>query len=119
MLDIYKIIYILFFHFFADFVFQTDYWARTKNKNLGSLIAHVGTYSIIVSASMSLIGLDLTLVLLFCAITFIAHSITDFFSSKLTNVAFSNKNYHWGFVVVGADQFLHYVQLLFTFYYLA
>ena len=59
--------------------------------------------------------------LLFSGITFIAHTVTDYFTSKIVSKRFENK--HFGskipnlgaFTVIGFDQILHYVQLILTY----
>jgi hypothetical protein len=53
--------------------------------------------------------------LLFGAITFVAHFITDYATSRIGKPFWEKKDYHTGFVVVGADQVLHYLQLIYTY----
>jgi hypothetical protein len=57
--------------------------------------------------------------LCFAGITFFAHFATDYVTSRISKKFFDAKDYHNGFVVVGFDQVLHYVQLLATFIWLA
>jgi hypothetical protein len=57
--------------------------------------------------------------LLFIPITFICHTATDYYTSRANMILWEKKNVHGFFVSVGFDQFLHYVQLLLTFYLLS
>lgn len=54
----------------------------------------------------------------FWLITFIAHTITDYFTSRLNSKLWSEGKVHNFFVSVGFDQVLHYVQLFTTYYLL-
>lgn len=118
MINLAAVIYILFIHFVADFLCQTDYWARNKSKSNSILATHVGIYSMLMTGGVWVIGIGLWPGFVFFAVTFICHFITDYFSSRKTSKLFAAENYHWGFVVVGADQFAHYVQLLITYWLL-
>jgi len=55
---------------------------------------------------------------LFFLITFAAHTITDWFTSRWCKYYFSRGNNHNGFVVVGLDQMLHYAQLILCYIWL-
>ena len=127
MIDI-LIICGLLVHFFADFVFQRDIDAKLKSSKVSNLINHTATYSLIWVFFM-IIGLNtflqnngiynplgiVVVSILFGIITFIAHTITDFFTSRLVKRFFDKQDYHSGFVVIGFDQILHYLQLYYTF----
>lgn len=118
----------LLMHWFADFVMQTHEQAMNKSTSMRALISHTGCYSIlwlefwIVYASIigpfEEIWMTLLKGLAFSIITFIAHTTTDYFTSRWSKKFFSVQDYHNGFVVVGLDQILHYLQLYFTFYFL-
>lgn len=115
---------ILFTHFVADFVLQTDKQARGKGDGMGfynkHLFNHVGVYSLTWCIVLLLFfGFNSTLdPLLFVLITFVCHYITDWCTSRLSKPLFKKGDYHNGFVVVGFDQVLHYLQLYFTFQFL-
>jgi len=55
---------------------------------------------------------------LFLPITFVAHTITDYFTSRLNSKLWVEGKVHYFFVAVGGDQILHYVQLFTTYYLL-
>ena len=108
---------IIIIHFLADFALQTNHQAQNKSAGWDwfniALLRHVTSYSlvwavVILAMSTPLVALGFTLV------TFICHYITDWFTSRISKPLFDDKNYHDGFVVVGADQVAHYVQLYYT-----
>jgi len=51
----------------------------------------------------------------FVLITFVAHTITDYFTSRLNAKLWAKGDVHNFFVSVGFDQVLHYVQLFVTY----
>jgi len=127
MINIYIVLSILFVHWFADFVTQTDKQATNKSKSMKYLLEHTFTYSIvwfilgiITSSKYFLFSTNLSFSQLICftSITFIAHTVTDFFTSRLNSKLWEDKKIHNFFVSIGFDQFLHYLQLLLTYYFL-
>jgi hypothetical protein len=55
---------------------------------------------------------------LFVWITFLSHTIQDYFTSRLNSRLWAKGDTHNFFVSIGWDQVLHYTQLLLTYYYL-
>lgn len=58
--------------------------------------------------------------LVFALITFVLHTVTDYFTSRITSKFFNpvdgeDPDFHNGFVVIGFDQVLHHLQLWFTY----
>lgn len=139
MINIWIVLIIIFIHWIADFLIQTDWQAKNKSSNNSALLLHTGIYSLVwLPFSIILFG---NLGYLFILITFICHTITDYFTSRLNtklvpkrelvgnsrntngiecNIFAISKNESWHnfFVSVGFDQVLHYTQLLLTYYYL-
>jgi len=119
---------IIFIHWFADFVLQTHQQASNKSKALKPLLAHTFTYSVVwLLASCLLFGYVnkgqttewyMLTSILFFLITFITHTITDYFTSRLNSKLWAKGDVHNFFVSIGFDQVLHYAQLFLTFYYL-
>lgn len=109
------IIFILLIHFLADFGLQTHEQATKKSYSFKFLCYHTGVYSIIWFLASFVIFNNWTFALLFAIITFICHTITDMWSSRISSKFFKANDFHNGFVVVGFDQILHYIQLLITF----
>ena len=107
---------ILFFHWVFDFVCQTHWQATNKSTNNYALLQHTLVYSLSwVPFSIIVLGGSGGL---FVLITFIAHTITDYFTSRLNSYLWKKGDVHNFFVSVGFDQFLHYLQLFLTFYLL-
>lgn len=127
LIEIFSIIII---HFIADFIMQDEKWALSKSKNWKDLLYHTYTYSFI----WMLIGSILKItdivnwapgtLTLFVIITFIAHTITDYFTSRIVSKKFAEGKYgsaipNFGaFTLIGLDQCFHMIQLFTTYYYL-
>lgn len=95
-------------HWFADFVMQTDWMAKGKSRFNGILALHVGVYSLcFVWCGPA-----------FVVTTWLAHFCTDYVSSRISSRLFKAGKIHWFFVVVGFDQALHLTQLLLTYRWL-
>lgn len=120
-MNLIEIFSIILIHWFADFVMQTDAQAKGKSKEMYWLISHTVIYSMI-WAPFILMGayyLKYSLnVVWFIPITFIAHTITDYFTSRLNTKLWNKGDIHNFFVSIGFDQVLHYIQLFTTYYLL-
>lgn len=135
-INIYVVLAILFFHWVFDFVLQTDKQARGKSKNWNDLLSHTITYSSCWAIPVIFMfgnGHDTTWYVLhslaFVGITFVAHTITDYYTSRLNSGLLPKRvphdtqpeffkevggNVHYFFVSIGFDQYLHFVQLILT-----
>ena len=138
MIDLKVVLAIILIHWIADFVFQTDKMAKGKSKNWNDLLSHTGTYSFVWLFIGGCIYLQqfrpynpehnkimniywsylIPRGILFVLITFIAYTITDYFTSRLNSKLWAKGDVHNFFVSVGGDQLLHYTQLLLTYYIL-
>jgi hypothetical protein len=133
-LSLIEIFSIIFIHWVADFVLQTDKQAKGKSKNWSDLLGHTITYTLSWFAGFIIVLIALFIyeynckILLnlpfdyhiywFLPITFICHTITDYFTSRLNSKLWAKGDTHNFFVSVGFDQVLHYVQLFLTYYLL-
>jgi len=121
-----EIFAILIIHWFADFVLQTDKQAKGKSKNWDDLLGHTFTYTYIFAIvgalyswySMFSVHGIIENISLFLLITFVAHTITDYYTSRLNSKLWASGNSHNFFISVGFDQVLHYVQLFTTYWIL-
>lgn len=116
---------IVVIHFLADFVFQDEKWAVGKSKSIKMLLYHTITYSYIwlcaciVLVSTSTIPIKFYL---FVPITFVFHTLTDYFTSKITSSLYAKGKFgseipNLGFfTMIGFDQVLHYAQLFLTYH---
>lgn len=109
------LIYILLIHFLADFGLQTHEQAINKSTDNKYLFYHVSVYSLI--WFIAVLPMDFVFALQFTTVTFIFHYLTDFITSRIGKKFWDKKDMHNGFVVVGFDQLLHYIQLWLTFKY--
>lgn len=112
-------------HWIADFVFQAEKWSLGKSKSWAPLLKHTATYSSLWLIPVWLMTEDLIVSLAFVAITFVAHTATDYFTSRIVSNKFESGHYgspipNFGaFSIIGFDQVLHYVQLMLTWYFLS
>jgi hypothetical protein len=129
---------IIFIHWVADFIFQAEEWANNKSKGITPLLKHTITYSLVWYFVMFVFAIcgnhfggysakDLGWsgwMFLFPVITFVFHTITDYFTSKIVSKRFADQHYgspipNFGaFTIIGFDQVLHYTQLFLTYYLL-
>lgn len=116
---------ILIIHWIADFVLQSDADAKGKSIYMKNLLSHTFGYSIFWFTPCLvypvIIGKPADLQILhnafdFCVFTFLFHTITDYFTSRLNSKLWTAGKTHNFFVSVGFDQVLHYIQLFITFY---
>ena len=137
MISIYAVLVIVVVHWFADFVMQDGEWAVNKSKDFKALLKHTSTYSAIWYFVLVIVSVwgnhfggptakDLgwsPWMLLFPVVTFITHTITDYFTSKHTSKQYAKGNFGTSiprgmdfFVTIGFDQTLHFAQLFLTYY---
>jgi hypothetical protein len=113
---------VLFFHWIADFLLQSDWMALNKSKHWDALLSHTAVYSCFWIFPLfwysQVYPYAPAKLMLFVPITFVAHTITDYFTSRINSKLWNQKKTHWFFVSIGFDQILHYAQLLLTYYYL-
>ena len=116
------IISLLFFHWIADFIVQTRYQAENKNESEEALFIHCVTYSLVLTMGLfiSVIiikGIILTAIQLslFYMSIYILHFITDFITSRVTTYYYKTGKMKKFWVVIGFDQWLHVVQILFIY----
>lgn len=114
MLSLIEIFAILIIHWVADFVLQTHKQAVGKSKNWSDLLGHTFTYSITWLIPIILFFPNnwttsqyVLTSLLFGGITFVFHTITDYFTSRLNSYLWAKGNIHNFFVSIGFDQILH------------
>lgn len=116
---------VFIFHWVFDYCLQPRKIADTKWSNVGSLFIHIAIYAtgLFLYLLVCLIPLgpwkpeipstNLAIAVFFFG-NLIAHFITDFFTSKITHRLYSELRIHAFFVVLGLDQLLHTLVLLYT-----
>ena len=105
-------ILIIWAHFIADFVSQSDEVAINKSKDINCLVWHCSIYGIV----MLIFGAK------FALINAVLHFFVDYVTSRITSYLWMKEQRHWFFVTVGFDQAIHltclflsmkYIQLIF------
>lgn len=116
-------------HWFADFICQTDKMAVNKSHSVKHLLAHCVTYTIM----LYLIGwfilflgaifpiltpFVVSLSWKFCLINGTTHFIVDYFTSKWTAYLWARERRGVFFKVIGLDQAIHMTTLFLTYLYI-
>ena len=122
MISISAVIGIIMIHLLGDFVFQTNEMALNKSKSNYWLTLHVLVYTLVTFLGWNFCLLQPSILYsigdLFKVIilVFTTHWITDYITSRISSKYFEKKDNHNGFLVIGIDQVLHYIQLLWIYY---
>lgn len=107
-MSIITILILIWIHFVADFILQSDAMAKNKSKSNKWLLLHVAVYSIPF----------LWFGWLFTLVNGVAHFVTDFITSRITSKLHAKGEIHWFFVVIGFDQAIHITTLILTYKHL-
>ncbi len=125
LLTIYILLIVIFIHWIADFILQSDWQAKNKSTNNMALTSHVLNYTLVWVFALILYiiyyGFEIQFsywLLLFPVITFVCHWIQDYITSRINTRLYKANKIHEFFVCIGFDQFLHYIQLFLTLYFL-
>jgi membrane-bound metal-dependent hydrolase YbcI (DUF457 family) len=102
---VYYVFALIWMHFVADFVFQSDKMALNKSKSNKWLFLHAWVYSI----PFAFFGIRFALVTLFF------HFVTDYITSRGTSYLWKKEQRHWFFTLIGFDQAVHLTTLLLTY----
>lgn len=108
MIDIGVLLALVWFHFVADFIFQSDWVAKGKSSSNQILFYHVSLYSL----PFYLFGWQ------FALANAGLHFITDWCTSRATSYLWQKGERHWFFVVIGLDQAIHFTCLFLTYLWL-
>ena len=118
MIPVVIILLYLFFHWYADFVCQTDKQKKGKSSNNWQLLAHTSMYGLIITIFTYVIFLAGRFgaqywytPLIFGGIQFVTHTIVDYITSRINKILWINEQVHEFLVMIGFDQFIHYVIL--------
>jgi len=132
MNDLVIVMYIMFWHFIADFIMQSRKMAVNKSSSIKWLTKHVlmygnsmlfGGFSYVVFTMLfatNMIHL-IPAILGYVFVNTVLHWITDYFTSKQTTrlylkeVEKETPNYHNFFVMIGFDQLIHILCLISTY----
>jgi hypothetical protein len=120
---IWMILYILFWHWVADFVAQTHEMAINKSTSNKWLLKHIIAYgnnllygSLPLLIYAAIIGQNWSVIIVsYVLINMVLHFITDYFTSRWTSKLWVKKDVHNFFVVIGLDQLIHTFCLILTY----
>ena len=118
MISLKIVLILIILHFIADFILQTDWQAKNKSTNNIALLKHTRNYSCVFLFLYFITPLSFNNTLSFIGVTFVLHTLTDYITSRISSYFFKKGDNHNFFVVIGADQVLHYFQLILTYYIL-
>jgi len=99
---------LIWMHFFADFILQSNEMSMKKSKSVKWLLLHSGVYGLLFVVYGSP----------FALFTMCAHFLVDLISSKIASKLWDMKEVHWFFCVIGLDQAIHLTVLVLTMKYL-
>lgn len=102
------ILVLIWIHFVADFILQTDKIAINKSSSNTTLLKHVVLYSLPF----------LPFGFVFAITNGILHFLTDWVTSRWTKKLWAQEKRHDFFVVIGLDQAIHMSCLVLTYYWL-
>lgn len=114
--DISIVLWLMSFHYVADFILQTDWQARNKWTDNVALTRHVFFYSIAMAWSAAFLNFTFEHWLAWVLLTGLLHWWTDWATSRVSHHFFARNDFHTGFVVVGLDQLIHLTCLLIVSY---
>jgi len=120
---IWVVLYILFWHWVADFVAQTHEMATNKSTSNKWLTKHIiayGQHLMYGSIPFLIFGFIndesyAFVISLYVMANMVLHWVTDYFTSRWTSKLWAKKDIHNFFVVIGLDQLIHMFCLLLTY----
>ena len=106
-------VYIMFLHWLADFVFQSNDMAQNKSTSRKWLLYHVLTYGLIFFIGLYFF-VSFKFLIYYVPINILLHYLIDSETSKITKRLWAEGKVHAFFVMIGFDQFLHFLCLYLT-----
>lgn len=110
---------LVWLHFFADFVMQSDKVSKSKSGSNAVLLYHVALYSLPFCPFAAWYFKSWLLGMAFVWGNAAAHFVTDYITSRMTSRLWKAGEVHWFFVVIGADQAIHMTTLFGSFVWLS
>jgi hypothetical protein len=121
MLSFYTIATVLIFHWVCDFFLQTDEQAKGKSTSNIWLSKHVATYSLgllCITLLNSNLFTNPYVASIFFFVNVVAHFFTDYLTSRASSLLWKEGMIHDFFVMIGADQLIHYMTIFGTLIWL-
>jgi hypothetical protein len=114
----YLIIGLLFVHFVADFMAQTNWMATNKSKNGLALFSHVLVYGLFTLAALGFMKWSAEMIVFYVAVNTMSHFGIDMITSQFTSYFWKKNDLHNFFCIVGFDQFCHGAIIVLTYKWL-
>lgn len=112
MITLNDILLILGMHAIFDWWLQTRWQAENKSKDIEALLSHVGVYTLGLFCVGCFLFTSYDLLMCWAIVNSALHFGTDFITSRLNAKFYPNKSF-WN--CIGADQFIHYATLFYTY----
>ena len=90
--------------------------ASNKSKSFSALWAHCSVYCLVFLLVLALV--DPEKAAFFAAINFLLHLATDYVTSRINAKLWASGDVHYFFVGIGADQLIHQITLIGTFFWI-
>jgi len=103
---------IIFSHWIADFIAQSDWMAKNKSKSWKALSFHILAYTGSLATLLSLVHPETAWK--YALINGAAHFVVDAITSRITAKLYAKGDVHNFFVVIGLDQAIHMSTLVAT-----
>lgn len=103
---------IIFSHWFADFIAQSDWMAKNKSKSWVALSLHILMYTTSLTIFLSLVHPETAWK--YALVNGVAHFVVDAITSRITAKLYAKGDVHNFFVVIGLDQAIHMSTLVAT-----
>jgi hypothetical protein len=99
---------LLILHWLADFILQSNWQAQNKSSNNYALLAHVSTYTLVLCV------IDMK----FALFNGLTHLVVDYITSRISKKLWLEKEVHYFFVIIGLDQLIHTIILMWSYHYM-
>lgn len=124
MIHLLHILLIVWLHYIADFVCQTDYMARGKSKSNLPLVLHISVYSLVMFlGTLYIFGFFWSLI--FAVANGVTHYYVDYVTSRVSSKKYAEGKLgsttipNFGFFsIIGLDQAIHYTCLFLIYYWI-
>lgn len=103
---------IIFSHWVADFIAQSDWMAKNKSKSWAALSLHILAYTTSLAILLSLVHPKTAI--LYAFVNGALHFVVDAITSRITAKLYAKGDVHNFFVVIGLDQAVHMSTLVAT-----
>jgi hypothetical protein len=98
------IIYVLFSHWIADFLFQSKWMIEHKLEDIFTMLTHVIVYTFLITVLLWWLIPSLTALLVFILTISFVHLVVDTVTIKIIDKLKGGRHSHWIYAVMSFDQ---------------